>query len=249
MNGQSGSSLRFRLLEAFAATFQGRQYLHRNSQLGNRIADYLFDDLFVLSGDSAFHEDARSTEIVLNPKGVAPGVSSRRGDGSVGPLVPGHRPRLYAGHELLIGSTAEVDIGAEVKILAKAMIKQIDRVISDLCGQARQFRTKSPDAITIGIVGINTADNYISYEGSRAYPTGQYGPHPRQEALEAERRLRGVAEPCFDEFIVLPFAATNSSPYPFEWADLTSTQDRYSSMLLRISREYDRRRSRRSRHA
>ena len=38
------------------------------------------------------------------------------------------------------GPVATVEIGVEVKILAKAMIKQIDRVIGDLVKQVTHFR-------------------------------------------------------------------------------------------------------------
>jgi hypothetical protein len=234
----------FRLLDAFAATFQGRRYLHRNSQIGNRIADYLFDDLILASADSQFRQDCEAGRIVLNPKGIVPGVVSRRGDGSVGPLVPGHVASPYAGHLVSVGSNAEVDLGAEVKILAKAMIKQIDRVNSDLCGQATHLRAKSPDAITVGIVGLNFADHYVSYERDRSYPTGEYGPHPNQEASEAERRLIGIAQPCFNEFLIFRFRATNVAPYPFEWVAMTATQDEYAAALIRLLRAYERSASR-----
>lgn len=114
----------FRLLNRFEETFRNGPYLHRNSQLGNRIADFLFDDLYLLDTASRFRLDIDAGRVVLNPKGVSPGLRSRRGDGSLGPIVPGHSPQPYAGHAIPIGPTAEVDIGAEVKIVAKAMIKQ-----------------------------------------------------------------------------------------------------------------------------
>ncbi|MGI8929418.1 MAG: hypothetical protein ACR2H0_08160 [Candidatus Limnocylindrales bacterium] len=154
----------FRLLQKFEDTFRNGPYLHRNSQLGNRIADYLFDDLYGLDERGVFRGDVDDGRSALNPKGVSPGLKVRRGDGSFGPIVPGYTARAYEGHIVSIAPTSEVDIGAEVKILAKAMIKQIDRVISDLCGQARHFRTKSPDAIAVGVVGLNLADRYVSFE-------------------------------------------------------------------------------------
>jgi hypothetical protein len=231
----------FKLLAKFEDTFRGDRYIHRNSQLGNRVADYLFDDLYDLQSDSKFRQDVDAGKVALNPKGISPGLKARRGDGSFGPVVPGHSPQPFLGHVVSIAPTAEVDIGAEVKILAKAMIKQIDRVISDLCGQSGHFRTKSPDAISVGIVGINVSQRYVSYEGDRSYPTGDFGPHPFQEAPEAERRLVSSAEPCFDEFLVLPFLATNEPPYPFEWARAQHTRDAYASVLLRLLRAYGRR--------
>jgi hypothetical protein len=234
----------YKLLAQFEATFRGHPYLHRNSQLGNRVADYLFDDLYDLDPQSVLRRDVDRGVVALNPKGVSPGVSARRGDGSFGPVVPGHRPLIFPGHVVSVAPTAEVDVGAEVKILAKAMIKQIDRVISDLCGQAGQFKNKSPEAITVGLVGINLSEEYTSFEGDRTYPTGKYGPHPVTEAPEAERRLRASAEPCFREFLYLPFRATNSPPFPFEWAKPQVTRDDYAAMLARIVRAYER--SRRS---
>lgn len=231
----------YRLLDQFELTFSGHRYLHRNSQLGNRIADCLFDDLYALLPESRYRRDVDAGRAALNPKGISPGLRARRGDGSFGPVVPGHRPELRSGHLVGIAPTAAVDIGAEVKILAKAMIKQIDRVISDLCGQARHFRTKSPDAITVGIVGLNLANRYVSYEGTRSYRTGEYGPHPAQEAPEAERRLRSSAEPCFNEFLVLPFIATNEEPYRFEWVNSGRVQDDYGAMLVRLINSYERR--------
>ena len=125
--------------------------------------------------------------------------------------------------------------------LAKAMIKQIDRVISDLCGQSGHFKTKSPDSITVAIVGVNLSHRYVSYEGGRIYPTGQFEPHPIQEAPEAERRLLASAEPCFNEFLILPFVATNEPPFPFEWARRLETRDAYASVLVRLLRAYARR--------
>jgi hypothetical protein len=208
--------LEYRLLTRFEQTFADGPYLHRNSQLGNRIADYLFDDLYALRGDSRLRHDVDGGRVVLNPKGVSPGLKVRRGDGSFGSILPGYSPLPRRGYLVPVGPTAGVEIGAEVKILAKAMIKQIDRVISDLCGQAHHFRSKSPHAVSLGIVGINFAPAYVSYEGARSFATGTYGPPPFQEAPEATRRLMDRADGCFEEFLVLPFRATNSAPYPFE---------------------------------
>jgi len=232
----------FRLLQKFEETFRDGPYIHRNSQLGNRIADYLFDDLYELDESSHFRTDVDEGRVALNPKGISPGLKARRGDGSFGPVVPGNQLRPYAGHLVHVAPTAEVDVGVEVKILAKAMIKQIDRVISDLCAQSGHFRKKSPDAISVAIVGVNLASRYVSHEGDRRYPTGVYGPHPIDEAPEAERRLLSSAEPCFNEFLLLPFRATNEPPFDFEWARSRETADAYGSILRRLLREYTRRR-------
>ena len=105
------------------------------------------------------------------------------------------------------------------KILAKAMIKQIDRVIGDLKGQVAHFRKCGPNVISLGIVGVNHAPQYLSFEGTRTYKTdGKAGfKHPIQEATEARNRLEQLAAPSFDEFLILPFRANNEPPFIFEW--------------------------------
>jgi hypothetical protein len=227
----------FALLRQFEATFRNGPYIHRNSQLGNRIADYLYEDLYSLGLSPKFNERADARSHVLNPKGISPGIRARRGDGSFGDLIPGSKPLVVPGFHVGRGPTADVEIGAEVKILAKAMIKQIDRVIGDLCRQADEFHEKSTRAITVGIVGINFADHYVSHEADRRYPTdGRSGNlHPIQEAHEAERRLLR-AEDSYSEFIELGFRASNEPPYDFEWVG--PAQDNYAARLVRISKDY-----------
>ena len=231
-----------RLLDQVARTFTDGPYIHRNSQVGNRIADCLFEDLYALGESDSLVRRIDNRSRVLNPKGLSPGIRARRGDGSFGDAVPGSAIRTVEGFAVGRGSTADVEIGVEVKILAKAMIKQIDRLTSDLCGQARHFREKSDQAIRIGIVAINQAPRYVSFEGDRTFPTdGHRYLHPVQEAAEAERRLLEDARPCFDEFVVLPFIATNEPPFPFTWVNEARTRAEYASALLRVSRLYDRR--------
>jgi hypothetical protein len=107
---------------------------------------------------------------------------------------------------------------SEVKILAKAMIKQIDRVIGDLQKQVVHFRRGAGTPICVAIVGINHALYCTSYEGSRSFKTdGKANRHPFQEADEARRHLLANAAPHFDEFIILPYDATNEPPFPFAW--------------------------------
>jgi len=136
-----------------------------------------------------------------------------------------------------------VEIGIEVKVLAKAMIKQIDRVINDLRNQVVQFRHGGGNPICIAVVGINQAESTIGYEGDRPFPTtGKQGfLHPCQEAPEAERRLRAAAAPEFDEFIALRFKATNAPPFPFEWVNYNETRLDYAAALSRISSRYQQR--------
>jgi hypothetical protein len=91
-------------------------------------------------------------------------------------------------------------------------------------------------------VGLNFAPSYTSYEGNVQWPTdGHKHKHPIQEASEAERRLISRARPSFDEFQILRFKATNVSPFPFEWLDYPETAKEYGALLIRLSREYDRR--------
>ena len=153
-------------------------------------------------------------------------------------MIPGSKVLVVQGFHVARGATVDVEIGAEVKILAKAMIKQIDRVIGDLRRQADEFHEKSADAITVEIVGINFADQYVSYEGDRRYPTdGKSGNlHPAQEGREAERRLIRAEEP-YTEFIQFGFRATNEPPFDFEWVG--SASENYAARLLRIVKRYE----------
>ena len=138
------------------------------------------------------------------------------------------------------GPVATVEIGSEVKILAKAMIKQIDRVMTDLQNQKQEFLAAGGTPITVGIVGINHAQRYVSYEGDKDWPTGVKGhKHPIQEAAEAKRRLLARAAPDFDEFLILRFRATNESPYLFEWVEPQQVEMDYGAVLTRILRKYE----------
>jgi hypothetical protein len=126
--------------------------------------------------------------------------------------------------------------------LAKAMIKQIDRVIGDLIRQTDEFKKKGGHPICVGIVGVNFAAQYTSYEGDRSFPTdGRKYKHPIQEATDAISRLRQRAMPAFDEFLVLKFSASNTPPHSFSWVHEGETLLEYSALLTRLSREYDRR--------
>jgi hypothetical protein len=232
----------YRLIDAFRQTFEGTRYIHRNSSLGDFIAMHLFEDLYVLEKSARLVARIAARERVVNTRNQRRGVTARRGDGTLGEIVPGAvavaDPRFAVGR----GQIATVEIGVEVKILAKAMIKQIDRVKNDLENQTRQFKKGSGDPICVGIVGVNHALSCTGYEGSRSYPTnGRENAHPYQEAPEAERRLTEEVAPKFDEFLVLRYRATNVEPYPFAWVDLKATELDYGAILIRVSREYSRR--------
>ena len=232
----------YRLLDRFQATFLGQRYLHRQSNLGDRIAMELYEDLFNLAKSTRLNDRIARDERVLNVRNRRVGIQARRGDGTFGELVPGAQPIRDAGFSIARGPIATVEIGVEVKILAKAMIKQIDRVINDLKKQVDHFKRGAGNPITVGIVGINRSDVYTGYEGRRAYKTdGRTRRHPSQEAQEAEARLVEEVRPHFDEFLILRFKASNVKPYPFEWVDYGETEEQYGAILTRVSREYDRR--------
>jgi len=173
---------------------------------------------------------------------VRQGVKARRGDGTFGELIPGEDALALSGFKVARGPIATVEIGIEVKILAKAMIKQIDRVMTDLGNQVQHFKRKGGTPICVAVVGINWSPTYTSYEGDRAWPTdGKKYVHPIQQAARAESRLRAEIAGKFDEFLVLGFRATNAGPFPFEWMDYRETFRDYGAILTRISREYEKR--------
>lgn len=122
------------------------------------------------------------------------------------------------------------------------MIKQIDRVIGDLSRQTEEFKKRGGRPICVGIVGVNFAEQYTSYEGERTFPTdGRKYKHPIQEAPDAISRLRQRVAAIFDEFLILQFDASNTPPHPFSWVRESETLLEYSAPLTRLCREYDRR--------
>jgi len=201
---------------------------------------HLYEDLHALGRSGKLVRRIDTGISVLNTQNRRHGIRARRGDGSFGEIVPNVEPIKDKGFVVCRGPIATIEIGIEVKILMKAMIKQIDRVISDLKGQAAHFRSRGGHPICVWIVGINRADHCTTYEGERAFPTdGKKYTHPMDEADEAERRLVELAAPAFDEFVVLRFAATNEPPYTFSWANEHATTLDYGAALARISQQYE----------
>jgi hypothetical protein len=232
----------YRLLTEFEKLFIEQPYLHRKSNLGDWVAMHLYEDLFTLGKSEKLSERVRARERVLNRGNKRVGIEARRGDGTFGELVPGETPILDPDFQVATGIIATIEIGVEVKIMAKAMIKQIDRVIGDLQKQVSQFKRGGDTPICIGIVGVNHAARTTSYEGDRPFPTdGRKYTHPIQEAAKAIARLKAEAAPSFDEFLILSYEATNEPPYQFSWVNERVTSQEYGSALVRISREYDRR--------
>lgn len=232
----------YRLLDQFVSTFEGTRYRHRDSSHGDKIAVELYEDLVTIGKSVTLVKRITTQECVVNTQNVRRGVKARRGDGTFGELIPHAPATVISPFGVARGQVATVEIGVEVKIMFKAMIKQIDRVIGDLRKQVEQFHRGGGNPICIGIVGINSAGHCTGYEGKRAYKTnGRNHKHPIQEASEAEARLVAEAKPSFDELLILRFRATNERPYRFEWVDPQATNLDYGAILTRISREYDHR--------
>ena len=234
--------MNYQLLDKFRSLFEGRQYRHRSSNQGDLVAAYLYEDLHTIGRSARYRERVDAGLDVLNRANIRHGVKARRGDGSFGEIVPGIDPAFEDGFVVGRGPIATIEIGVEVKILAKAMIKQIDRVVTDLGKQVSHFRSKGGNPITVGIAGVNWVNQYCSVEGDRLWPTdGKKYKHPVQEAAEAERHLLQRAAPEFDEFVILRFVATNQRPFDFEWKDRKETEMDYGAALARISALYQQR--------
>lgn len=226
----------------FRKLFEGRPYLHRNSSQGDKAVRHLYEDLRKLNKSAILSRRIDEKSRVVNTTNKRVGIKSRRGDGAFGELVPVAVAVTDAGFLVSRGPLSSIEIGAETKILAKAMIKQIDRVISDLKRQVEEFE-KNGNPICIAVVGVNHAVGYTSFEGTRSFPTDGTSRfrHPSQEAAEAIKRLEELARPTFNEFLILRFVATNVDPFPFSWIDEQETLLQYSALLTRVSRLYDQR--------
>jgi hypothetical protein len=224
--------MEYRLLSEFKSLFEGKQYRHRSSAQGDRVALHLYEDLFFLGKSKRFVDGVQSHDKIVNIQNRRRGVTARRGDGTFGEAVPGLQPLVVAEYAVARGPIANVEIGVEAK--------QVDRVMNDLKGQLTQFHKGAANPICIAIVGINFAEHTVSYEGDTAWRTdGKKHKHPIQEGAEAERRLREEIAPKFFELIVLKYKATNEPPFPFEWISFADTFQDYGAALTRISREYD----------
>lgn len=229
------------LLNAFQALFQGQQYLHRRPNQGDRVAQYLYDDLLNLARSSNYVTRVHPPPSrVVNGGNQVTGILARRGDGTFGELVPMQQSTQEPGYAVRRGPLATLEIGAEVKIIGTAALKQIDRVISDLANQRSAFHTRGANSIKVAIVGVNHAPVYTSYEGDRVYTTNGTSarPHPVQAANDIINRLQQAA-PLYEEFLILRFAATNANPFAFSWVNVTTAIQEYASALVRISNLYD----------
>src|SRR5712691_8114856 len=170
---------KYALLRTFRSLFEGQPYRHRIANLGDLVASHLYEDLVALGKSTKLTKRVQHHERVVNLKNLMTGKPGRRGDGTFGELVPAAVALTEKGMLVARGPVATIEIGAETKILAKAMIKQIDRVITDLINQIMQFKRGGGNPICIGFVGVNHADEYTSFEGRRKYRTdGRKHKHP-----------------------------------------------------------------------
>ncbi len=229
---------KFALLETFKFAFAGGVYRHRDSTIGNRIARQLFEDLLKHVVSSHYNEHVRDSLGVVNRGGGIHGKAIRRNDSLFGRLpagVPVKSPP--PGLRVAEGPVAEARIACEVKILAKAQQKQIDRVISDLSNFALRMKRLNKNCIKVAIVGVNHEGNYVGYEGRRPF-------RDRLRAQEPEivtAKLRDEVVRDYEEFLILPFRATNQPPYPFRWLYAGRADLDYGAALTRIGELYQRR--------
>src|SRR5207248_9267881 len=118
-------------LATFRSLFEGIPYRHRDSSLGDRVAIALYEDLYYLRKSEKLNERVDARTRVVNTENRRTGITARRGDGTFGELVPVAVAIKKEGFAVSRGPVATIEIGTEAKILAKAMIKQVDRVIGE----------------------------------------------------------------------------------------------------------------------
>src|SRR5262249_11032772 len=158
----------YRLLTEFRRLFEGKIYKHRDSSQGDFVAMHLYEDLIAINRSAKLREAAiERADRVLNAQNRRRGVAARRGDCTFAELIPGGAALGDPGYAVARGPIATVEIGVEVKILAKAMIKQIVRVITVLRDQVGQFRRGGGRPICVAVIGINHAERMVGFEGHR----------------------------------------------------------------------------------
>lgn len=240
----------FRLLDAFAALFQGQPYFHRISNQGDAISVEFYEDLYSLGHSAKFNDAADKALRGIGPKNKAVTKQRmRRGDGTFGLLVDRDNILRLPNYHVPRGAVATIDIGVEVKILNKAMMKQVDRVVGDLEKQVKQWEriTDKDRLLSIAIIGINWAAYTVSYEGqgetARIYKTGggRYA-HPIDEAPKVLARIQQevIDRDFYDEVLILNYAAHNEAPFDFSWVNLKKTREAYRASLLRIADKFQR---------
>ncbi len=221
--------------------------MHRSSTQGDNICTELFEDLLVRSNardpKSKYSTRVASASRVVNRKNKSYNIPARRGDGLFGEILHGAPAQSVEGFSVMRGPTVATEIGVEMKIIAKAMLKQIGRVIENLNSQVTEFasRTGERPPISVAVVALNHAPVYTSFESAnRPYVTdGKKYRHPSQEAAETKFRLLAQAKPRYDFFLLLEYIATNVPPYSFSWLDPQSQAEAYNAELTRLAIEYE----------
>ena len=171
----------FRLLAEFRRLFEGQVYRHRASNQGDFVAIHLYEDLVTINRSQRYTDAVLNRrDRVLNVQNRRRGVRARRGDATFGEIIPGEAPVIEPGYSVSRGPIATVEIGIEVKILAKAMIKQIDRVINDLCNQVTQFRRGGGNPICASAVTSKPANGGHPKTGQWKTRLGQHLLYPAQ---------------------------------------------------------------------
>src|SRR5688500_3431000 len=115
---------------------------------------HLYEDLFDLGRSPKLKTRINNRETVLNSQNSRKGIKARRGDGTLGEIIPHANAIVDPGFAVARGKIATIEVGIEVKVLAKAMIKQIDRVMTDLREQVSNFKKGLGNPICVGIVGV-----------------------------------------------------------------------------------------------
>src|SRR2546426_11260232 len=114
----------FHLLRTFRSLFEGTQYKHRDSSLGDLVASQLYEDLVALNKSEKLTRRVQAPERVVNLANRGIGRPSRRGDGNFGELVPTAGAISESGVLVARGGGAKIGIGAGKKKLSKALHKQ-----------------------------------------------------------------------------------------------------------------------------
>lgn len=90
-----------------------------------------------------FAERVNAQRCVLNVANKRRGIDARRGDGAFGEIIPNEEAIHDAGYAVSRGPIATVEIGCEVKILAKAMIKQTPSTKSNIVYWRRHMNVRA----------------------------------------------------------------------------------------------------------
>ena len=90
----------FRLLAEFRRLFDGKIYKHRASNQGDFVAMHLFEDLVTLGRSGSLVSRVQGKVSVLNAQNRLQGIRARRGDGTLGEILPGETAVTDQGYEV-----------------------------------------------------------------------------------------------------------------------------------------------------